>query len=199
MSENAVPAPETPLAGWLDAFAAAGVSPAGGSAAAIGGALAAALAEMVAGITRKRERYASAHERAAEVVERAAVLRGELLALAVRDAEVFGAFFGARGAEKERVLRHAADVQLAVLRGAAAAAELAATIAGIGATGALADAATGTFLAAAAARSAYWAMRADIDISTSDGASMSAMGLKLVEEAEAAERRVGQIVSERIR
>ena len=56
MSENSVPAPETSLAGWLDAFAAAGVSPAGGSAAAIAAALAAALAEMVAGITRKRER-----------------------------------------------------------------------------------------------------------------------------------------------
>ncbi len=199
MSETSVPAPETPLAGWLDAFAAAGVSPAGGSAAAIAGALAAALAEMVAGITRKRERYASAHERAADVVERAAVLRGELLALAVRDAEVFGAFFGPAVRRRNGSLRDAADVQLAVLRSAAAAAELAATIAGIGATGALADAATGTFLAAAAARSAYWAMRADIDVTTRDGASMSAMGLKLVDEAEEAERRVRQIVSERIR
>lgn len=199
MPENAMPAPHTPLDDWLDAFAAAGVSPAGGSAAAIAAALSAALAEMVGGITRKRERYAAAHERANQVAERAAVLRGELVALAVRDAQVFGVFFGARGAEKALALREAAEVQLGVLRGAAAAAELAVTMADIGVAGALGDAATGTFLAAAAARSAYWAMRADIDVSTPEGAAMSSLGLKLVDEAEAAEQRVRQILGDRIR
>lgn len=190
---------QTPINAWLDALAAAVPTPAGGSAAAIAGALAAALAEMVAGITRKRDRYASAHDRAAAVLERATALRGELLALAVRDAEVFGSISGAHGEAKERALVKAAEVQLEVLRRAAGAADLTVTMADVGAVGALGDAATGTFLAAAAARSAYWAMRADLDPSTPESAAMSSEGLKLVEKAEAAEWRVRQIVNERIR
>jgi len=72
-------------------------------------------------------------------------------------------------------------------------------MADVGAVSALGDAATGTFLAAAAARSAYWAMRADLDASTPESAAMSSQGLELVEKAEAAEWRVRQIVNERIR
>lgn len=194
-----IPTPQTPMSDWLDALAAARSSPAGGSAAAIAGALAAALAEMVAGITRKRERYASAHERAAKVLERAGVIRSELQALAVRDAEVFGHVTAARGETKEQALREAADVQLEVLRRAADAADLAATMADVGVAGALGDAATGTFVAAAAARSAYWAMRADLDSSSAESGPLLSLGLELVDKAEAAEWRVRQIVNERIR
>jgi formiminotetrahydrofolate cyclodeaminase len=189
---------ETSLAEWLDRLAEAKPSPAGGSAAAIAGALAAALAAMVAGITRHGKRYAAVHARAADVLEQAQALRARMAALAVRDAEEFGRFWSARGDARAEALRQAAVAQEEVLRGAATAADLAVTMADVGAVGALGDAATGTFLAAAAARSAYWAMRADLGAPDAGGAAMLASGLELVERAEAAEWRVRQILSERI-
>jgi formiminotetrahydrofolate cyclodeaminase len=193
------PTTQSSLSTWLDAVAALPPSPAGGSAAAIAAALASALATMVAALTQGKERYAALHERARSVLGRATPLRGELLALAVRDAEAFEKFFGARGAAKTEALREAATVQLELLRGAASAADLAATMADAGAPSALGDAATGTFLAAAAAKSAYWAMRADLDATSADSVTMLASGLELVEKAEAAEWRVRQILNERIR
>ncbi len=112
---------------------------------------------------------------------------------------MFGRSFVATGHARDRALREAAEVQLAVLRAAAAAADLAVTMADVGAAGALGDGATGTFLAAAAARSAYWAMRADLGEPSPESEKMLAEGLELVEQAEAAEWRVRQIVNERIR
>ncbi len=191
--------PQSTMTDWLDALAAANSNPAGGSAAAIAGALAAALAGMVAGITRKRERYASAHDRAAAVLDRASTIRRELQDLAVRDAKVFAHFTAAKGEAKAGALLEAASVQMEVLRRAADAADLAATMADVGMAAALGDAATGSFLAAAAARSAYWAMRADLDPTSPESGPMLASGLELVDEAEAAEWRVRQILSERIR
>ena len=77
--------------------------------------------------------------------------------------------------------------------------DLAATMADVGVRSALGDAATSAFLAAAAARSAYWAMRADLDPTHAESRSMLSSGLELVEKAEAAEWRVRQILNERIR
>jgi hypothetical protein len=57
---------------------------------------------MVADLTRTKESYASQHERARHVLERAAPLRIELLALAVRDAEVFENFLVTRRARGGR-------------------------------------------------------------------------------------------------
>jgi formiminotetrahydrofolate cyclodeaminase len=193
------PSPQSSLSAWLDAVAAPPPSPAGGSAASIAAALAAALATMVAGLTREKESYAPMHERAREVVERAAPLRAELLALAVRDAEAFEKFLRARGAARTEALREAAMVQLELLEGAATASDLAATMAVVGVRSALGDAATSAFLAAAAARSAYWAMRADLDPAYGESGPMLSSGLELVEKAEAAEWRVRQILNERIR
>ena len=190
---------QSPLTHWVDAVAALPPSPAGGSAAAIAAALAAALASMVADLTRNRESYASAHERARAVVERAAPLRDQLLALAVRDADVFEKFLVARGPARTAALREAAAVQLELLHGAADAADLAATMADVGLRSALGDAATAAFLAAAASRSAYWAMRADLDPAYGESGSMLSAGLELVEKTEAAEWRVRQILNERIR
>jgi formiminotetrahydrofolate cyclodeaminase len=199
MPGDSRPNPQSSLNAWLDAVAAAPPSPAGGSAAAIAAALATALATMVAGLTREKESYAAMHERAREVLERAAPLRAELLALAVRDAEAFEKFLRARGAARTEALREAAAVQLELLEGAATAGDLAATMADVGVRSALGDAATSAFLAAAAARSAYWAMRADLDPAFEGSPSMLSSGLGLVEKAEAAEWRVRQILNERIR
>jgi formiminotetrahydrofolate cyclodeaminase len=199
MSADHRPSPESSLSDWVDAVAALPPSPAGGSAAAIAAALAAALVAMVADMTRGKESYAPTHERAREVLGRAVPLRAELLALAVRDAQAFEKFLLARGAARTEALREAAVIQLDLLRVSASAADLAATMADVGVRSALGDAATGAFLAAAAARSAYWAMRADLDPAYGESGSMLSSGLELVERAEAAEWRVRQILNERVR
>jgi methenyltetrahydrofolate cyclohydrolase len=199
MHANHHPGPDSSLRDWIDAVAALPPSPAGGSAAAIAAALAAALATMVADLTRAKERYAPQHERARHVLERAAPLRTDLLALAVRDAEVFGNFLVARGDARTEALREAAAVQYELLERAVSVGDLAATMADVGVRSALGDAATSAFLAAAAARSAYWAMRADLDSTHTESRSMLSSGLELVEKAEAAEWRVRQILNERIR
>jgi len=198
MTSDPRPTPKTPLAGWIDAVAALPPSPGGGSAAAIAASLAAALAEMVAALTHSRERYAAGHERARPVLDRAPRLRDELLHLAVRDAEAFEHFLSARGEARTKAGHEAAGIQLDLLEGATAAADLAVTMADAGAPSALGDAATGAFLAAAAARSAYWAMRSDLDAAAAESAPMLSRGLELLEKAEAAEWRVRQILNERI-
>ena len=71
-------------------------------------------------------------------------------------------------------------------------------MADVGASSALGDAATATFLAAAAARSAFWAMRSDLDAASAEASPMLSLGLELVEKAEAAEWRARQILNERI-
>ncbi len=193
------PTGQTSLNDWIDAIAALPPSPAGGSAAAIAGALAVSLAAMVAALTHSKERYVAGHQRARSVLGRVAPLRTELLSLAVRDAEVFEKFLGARADARTAALKEAATVQLELLRAAAGAADLAVTMAEAGAPSALGDAATGAFLAGAAARSAYWGMRADLDAAAPESASMLSSGLELVEQVEAGEWRVRQILNERIR
>src|SRR5580765_191804 len=152
MPANHHPSPDSSLSDWIDAVAALPPSPAGGSAAAIAAALAAALTTMMADLTRAKASYAPQHERARHVLERAAPLRADLLALAVRDAEVFGNFLVARGDAKTEALREAAAVQYELLERAGSVADLAATMADVGVRSALGDAGTSAFLAAAAAR-----------------------------------------------
>lgn len=199
MTSDPRPTSRTPLADWIGAVAALPPSPGGGAAAAIAASLAAALAQMVAALTHSKERYAVGHERARSVLGRAPQLRDQLLDLAVRDAEAFERFLGARGEARTDALGEAARIQLDLLEGAVAAADLAVMMADAGARSALGDAATGTFLAAAAARSAYWAMRSDLDPASAESAPMLSLGLELLEKAEAAEWRARQILNERIR
>lgn len=198
MHADSRPDVNSSLTAWIEAVAAPPPGPAGGSAAAIAAALGTALAGMVATLTHSKERYAEGHERARSVLGRATALRHDLLSLAVRDAEAFERFFNARGEAKAVALREAAAVQLDLLRASVAAADLSVTMADAGAPTALGDAATGTFLAAAAARSAYWAMRADLDATSPEAGAMLANGLELLEKAEAAEWRARQILNERI-
>jgi formiminotetrahydrofolate cyclodeaminase len=198
---------------WGAAVASPEAAPAGGAAAAIGAALAAGAVELVAGLTGARERYAAVHERAAAARARGTALREELLALAVQDAEAFAAFRRAlalpRGSDAERAareearglaLREGARVQLELLRRAAETADLAAALAAEGLATALGDAATAGFLSAAAASSAYWAARSNLeDNQVSEARRWLEAGLGLLENAEAAEWRIRQLVNERIR
>jgi methenyltetrahydrofolate cyclohydrolase len=170
-----LPDPDSSLTRWLDAIAAPTAAPAGGAAAALAGALSAALVEMVAGLTVKREKYASVHDLAARAREKAERLRDGMLALAARDARAFEGFTRAlalpatTSEERERRTRAKTDalaagtaVQLELLAHLAQVAELSFEIAEQGLAGAVGDAATGAFLALGAARSAYWSVRSNL-------------------------------------
>jgi formiminotetrahydrofolate cyclodeaminase len=200
---------------WTTALAFPSATPAGGAAAAVSAAMAAALVEMVAGMTGVRERYASVHGAAGGARTRAADLRVELLGLASRDAEVFAEFERAlalpKATETERVTREraktwalhqGAEVQLAVLRRTAEVAGLGGEVAAWGLATAIGDSATAVFLAGGAARSAYWAVRGNLDAAADSGPEARQWlqdGLGLLERTEAAEWRVRQLLNERIR
>jgi formiminotetrahydrofolate cyclodeaminase len=208
------PVEEAIVTDWLNALAAPTAAPAGGAAAAFAGALSAALVEMVAGLTSARERYASVHELAARAGEQAQRLRGDMLALAARDAAAFEGFERAlalpRGTpdERERRARARADafregavVQLDLLGRVGEVSELGLEVAERGLAGALGDAATAVFLAGGAARSAWWAVRgnlreADEHPKNTERLAMAAVLLERVEETE---RRVRQLLEERLR
>ena len=207
------PKSEDALNAWIAAIAAPTVAPAGGAAAAIAGALSAGLVQMVAALTGARERYARVHEEAAGVAERAAGLREEMLELASRDAEAFGGFARAlelpagtaderraRERAKAEALRAGAEVQLEVLRQVLEAAELAEAMSQRGLASALGDAATAAFLSSAAARSAYWAVRSNLQASTDRPAKERALttARDLLERVEEVERRVRQLLAQRV-
>src|SRR5919106_3886590 len=160
---------------WSDAVAAPTPTPAGGAVAALASALAAALVAMVAGLTTRREKYAAVHGYAQETLERAEVLRSELLELARQDAIVIAEYIDAltlpqstefertaRDAARRAALLEAARVQLELLDQAAEVASLAEAMVGSGVATAIGDAATASFLAAAACRSAYWSIRGNL-------------------------------------
>jgi formiminotetrahydrofolate cyclodeaminase len=199
---------------WLNALAAPTAAPAGGAAAAFAGALGAALVEMVAGLTSARERYASVHDLAARVGEKARRLRADMLALAARDAAAFEAFGRAlalpkeKPDQRERRGRARADafgegtaVQVDLLARLGEAAELGLEIAERGLAGALGDAATAVFLAAAAARSASWAVRSNLREAGEHATDTErlATAAVLLERVEENERRVRQLLEERVR
>jgi glutamate formiminotransferase/formiminotetrahydrofolate cyclodeaminase len=204
---------DSSLNDWLTAIAAPTASPAGGSAAAIAGALGAALVEMVAGLTGSRPKYAAVHQEAAWAGENAARLRTALAGLAVRDAEAFAGFTRAlalprntadeqtaRTAARDAALRDGAAVQLELLEAVADTADFAAAMADRGLAGALGDAGTGALLAAAAARSAYWAVRSNLaSMTDAGGGEAPARADELLERVETAERRVLELLRERVR
>ncbi len=214
MSRTTVPHDAATMQEWTGAIADPDAAPAGGSAAALGGALAASAVRLVASLTLARDRYAPAHQRAAAARRRAERLEPELLALARRDAEAFAGFAralalpratdaerAARGAAKRQAMREAGELQLDLLRRLAEVADLAAELAEHGLTSALGDAATAGFLSAGAARSAYWAVRADLQDEAGDDAVRRGLeeGRDLLERVEATEWRIRRLLNERIR
>lgn len=193
------------LEAWTLALARPTIAPAGGSAAAITGAMAASLVAMVAGITLERERYAAVHAEAAHFRVDAERLRTELLELASEDARVLAEFGEAlkhpadtdgertaREAAKRHALAEAARVQLEVIRRAAEIAEMGEQVAGIAPPTTVGDVAAATFLAAAVVRSAYWAARIDLGHDTE-------VGRDLLSRADNAQRRLADLLAERIR
>ena len=208
-----IPDPETPLNQWLDALAAPTPAPGGGAAAALAGAVGAALVQMVAGLTREREKYAPVHELAARVSEKAERLREGMLGLAARDARAFDAFTRAlalpatTSEERERrararndALSAGAAVQLELLAHLTQVAELALEIGDRGLATATGDAATAAFLAVGAARSAYWSVRSNLAEVGGGIADRERVGAAktLQERVEDAERRVRHLLESRV-
>jgi len=198
---------------WLAALAAPTPAPAGGAAAAMAGALGASLVQMVAGLTGARERYVAVHQEAADALARARQLGDTMLALASRDAEAFDGFTRAlalpAGTGEERkareqakadALRTGAVIQLELLTHLGEAAELAEAMAQRGMASALGDAATAAFLAAAGARSAYWAVRSNLHKATDRHSAERtvAESRDRLERIEGVERRVRQLLAQRI-
>ena len=198
---------------WSDAVAAATATPAGGAVAALGSALAAALVAMVAGLTMRREKYAAVHRYAEETLLRAEVLRTELLDLARQDAVVIAEYMDAlrlpqesefertaRDAARRAALLEAARVQLELLDQAAEVASLAEAMTGSGVATAIGDAATASFLAAAACRSAYWSIRGNLKLigRPEETRPLVESAVVTLDRVEASEIRVRQLLDERV-
>jgi methenyltetrahydrofolate cyclohydrolase len=213
MDELEILGVESSLLQWSDAVAAANATPAGGSVAALASALAASLVSMVAGLTTRREKYAAVHRYAEEVLARAEALRLDLLELARHDAIVVAEFMDAlrlpQGTEFERTARdaarraallEAARVQLELLDLAAEVSGLAEAMVGSGVATAIGDAATASFLAAAACRSAYWSIRSNLRSMNQPDETRALVESAVVtlDRVEAAEIRVRQVLDERI-
>jgi formiminotetrahydrofolate cyclodeaminase len=213
MDDTEILSSESSIQQWSDAVAAASATPAGGAVAALASALAASLVEMVAGLTTRREKYAAVHGYAQEILERAGVIRADLLELARHDAVVIAEYMDAltlpQGTEFERTARdaarraallEAARVQLELLDEAAEVAALAEAMVGSGVATAIGDAATASFLAAATSRSAYWSIRSNLRLMARPDETRALVESAVVtlERVEAAEIRVRQVLDERV-
>jgi formiminotetrahydrofolate cyclodeaminase len=204
---------ESSMLQWSDAVAAPNATPAGGSVAALASALAASLVAMVAGLTTRREKYAAVHAYAEEILARAEGLRLDLLELARHDAIVVAEFMDAlslpqstefertaREAARRAALLEAARVQLELLDQAAEIAGLAEAMVGSGVATAIGDAATASFLAAAASRSAYWSIRSNLRSinEPEETRPLIESAVVTLDRVEAAEIRVRQVLDERV-
>lgn len=163
-------------------------APGGGSVAAHVGALGAALAQMVAGLTAGRKKYAAVDAEMRELGLTAAGLVNELQGLVDRDAKAYGGVttayklpketdeqVAARTAAIDDALVYAAQVPLETARACAKVAELAATAAAKGNTNAASDAGVAALLAEAACRGAAYNVRINVSSMTdkSKGAALA--------------------------
>ncbi|MCP4419189.1 MAG: glutamate formimidoyltransferase [Chloroflexi bacterium] len=149
---------------FLEAVASKQPTPGGGSVAALAGALAASLAQMVAGLTVNRKKYADVQEEATAVLEGASQLREQLTAAIKGDAAAFNVLMAVfrnkelapneKVAQVQQATIGAAEVPLQVARLSHQAAQLASQVANFGNINAVSDAAAGVLLAQAAVEAA---------------------------------------------
>jgi glutamate formiminotransferase/formiminotetrahydrofolate cyclodeaminase len=201
----------------LSAFTASVASPTpapgGGSVAAHVGALGAALAQMVAGLTVGRKKYAAVDADMKELGLQAAALVTELQGLVERDARAYAGVTTAyklpKETEEETTLRtaaidealvYAAQVPLETARACAKVAELAATAAEKGNTNAASDAGVAALLAEAACRGAVYNVRINVSGMTdkSKGAALSAEAETVLRSASESAHRATAVVERNI-
>jgi glutamate formiminotransferase/formiminotetrahydrofolate cyclodeaminase len=172
---------------FVASVAAPTAAPGGGSVAAHVGALGAALAQMVAGLTIGRRKYAAVEDEMKAVAQEAAALGNELSSLAARDAAAYGEVMKAyqlpkdtpdqvtaRQATIEAALLAAARVPLETARACAGVARLAALAADRGNTNAASDAGVAALLAEAACRGASYNVQINVS-SIADAAAGNAL------------------------
>ena len=170
-------------------------TPGGGSVAAHAGALGAALAQMVAGLTIGKKKYAAVESEMKELSLRASALRRQLAELVQRDADSYETVRAAyamprepeeaataRNAAIQRALIFASEVPLETARAAAAVAQLAATVAERGNSNASTDGAVAALIAEAACKGA--ALNVRVNVASLDATSGD-VGARLASEARA--------------
>ena len=181
------------LSGFVASVASPSPVPGGGSIVAHVGALGAALAQMVAGLTIGKKKYAAVDAEMKEVALSAAALVSELSGLVARDATAYAAVVEAHKLPKEpaavaalrsaavtRALLAAAAVPLETARACVRVAELAATVAEKGNANAASDAGVAALLAEAACKGASYNVR--INVASLDDKSS---GTPMLEEVRA--------------
>jgi glutamate formiminotransferase/formiminotetrahydrofolate cyclodeaminase len=148
------------LEDFIEQVGAATAAPGGGAVAALAGALGAALAQMVAGLTIGRKKYADVDGEARRVLDESGRLRAALEAAIAEDSAAFEQVIVARRNKEadeatrvaaiEEATLGAAEVPLRVARLAYDVAHLARAIAAVGNVNAVTDAAAGAYMAQAA-------------------------------------------------
>ena len=188
------------LSGFVASVASGDPVPGGGSVCALAGQLGAALAQMVAGLTIGRKKYAAVDGEMKAIATEAAALGHELAALVQRDSAAYtlvsNAYklpkaspeqVSARDATIQRALMIATEVPLETVRAAAGVAGLAARCAAKGNTNAVSDAGVAALLAEAACKGAAYNVRINIASMNdkSAGAGFAAEAKLLVAKAAA--------------
>lgn len=167
------------LTGFVASVAAATPAPGGGSVAAHAGALGAALAQMVAGLTIGKKKYAGVEGEMKEAALAASALVTTLSGLVERDALSYGAVMNAyklpsepasaaeaRTKAIDQALVGAAQVPLETARACAEVAELAQVVAEKGNTNAVSDGGVAALLAEAACKGAVFNVRINVSSMT---------------------------------
>jgi glutamate formiminotransferase / formiminotetrahydrofolate cyclodeaminase len=197
------------VSGFVASVASSNPVPGGGSVAAHAGALAAALAQMVAGLTIGKKKYASVDAQMKEVALNAVSLGNTLSALVKRDADAYASVSEAYKLPKEPAdaaalrseaiasgLLKAAEVPLETARASVEVARLALSVAENGNTNAITDAGVAALLAEAACKGAAYNVRVNVQAleDRSPGKSLLKETEKLVREASNLAERTGAIV-----
>ena len=186
------------LSGFVSSVASSTPTPGGGSVSAHVGALAAALAQMVAGLTVGRKKYAAVDAEMRQIGLDAAELGNHLAALVEADANSYTAVSEAYKLPKEPedaavrrrdaitdALLGASRVPLETARACTRVAELAALVATKGNANAVSDAGVAALLAEAACRGAAYNVRINVSAleDRSRGAALAAEAADLVRRA----------------
>jgi glutamate formiminotransferase / formiminotetrahydrofolate cyclodeaminase len=181
------------VSGFLAAVASSNPVPGGGSVAAHAGALAAALAQMVAGLTIGKKKYAGVEGEMKEAALKAVSLGNTLSGLVKRDADAYALVSEGYKLPKEprraeavtNALLKAAEVPLETARASVEVARLAALVAEKGNTNAVTDAGVAALLAYAACKGAAYNVRVNVQAldDKSKGESLAREAQKLVKEA----------------
>jgi glutamate formiminotransferase/formiminotetrahydrofolate cyclodeaminase len=185
------------VSGFLASVASSNPVPGGGSVAAHAGALAAALAQMVAGLTIGKQKYAAVDAEMKEAALKAVSLGNTLASLVKRDAEAYSLVSEAYKLPKEpadaaarraeavtAALLKAAEVPLETARASVEVAHVAALVAEKGNTNAVTDAGVAALLAEAACKGADYNVRVNVSAldDPAKGAQLASESTQLVKK-----------------